>query len=324
MKRSVFALLTLPTLLLTGCDNLNRSLLFYTQTNVGIEVGVDPAQQSGKVLVGYKRAEGVVNPVYLPPEKLGTKTVTTNTSTPNTPGPGATGTSSTQIVSTGPGVTIKDVYREHAYSVIAKLKGKGSGKSTVSQTGEAVVSGEIAQWFATGRAAEILARNDLAAAALTGNPSIGSGKLSNNISNLDPLNFASQLQHIYDGLTAWSAAGDPIASGHIYDLDQLASIYFSTLVRLKIYRQTTAGVSGSSISGNSFSVLTSVPSNAENTIKLINKLISTPPHGGFTVVQLQSDLKLAQFHLKESEERLNSSPIVIAAVKYYAEKLLGK
>ena len=142
MKIRMIALLALPTLLLAGCDNLNRSLLFYTQTNVGIEVGVDPAQQSGKVLIGYKRAEGVVNPVYQPPgyEENGKRK----------------------------DADAKDVYLGEAYSVMAKIAGEAGGRGSAGQSAQYEAAGKIAQWFATGEAAKLLAKNEYAAAALTG------------------------------------------------------------------------------------------------------------------------------------------------------------
>jgi hypothetical protein len=171
------------TLLLTGCDSLNRSLLFYTQTNVGIEVGVDPAQQSGKVLIGYKRAEGVVNPVYIPPEKT---TEHEKDECGNI----------TKTTITRAGGEADKVYRKEAYSVMAKIAGEANGRGSTGQAGEVEAAGKIAQWFATGEAANHLAKNEYAAAALTGSsetakaiadsPKLGS-KFSGNVIGMDTL-----------------------------------------------------------------------------------------------------------------------------------------
>jgi hypothetical protein len=180
MKIRMFALLALPTLLLSGCDNLNRSLLFYTHTNVGIEVGVDPTQQSGKVLIGYKRAEGVVNPVYIPPEK---KVEHDKDDTGKI----------TKTTITYAGGKADDVYREEAYSVMAKIAGEANGRGATGQAGEFEAAGKIAQWFATGEAAKLLAQNDFAAAALTGSSETAEAiaenlKLGKSISETDRIN----------------------------------------------------------------------------------------------------------------------------------------
>lgn len=190
MKIRMIALLALPTLLLAGCDNLNRSLLFYTQTNVGIEVGVDPAQQSGKVLIGYKRAEGVVNPVYIPPEKKiehdkdGTGKITKTTIT-------------------YAGGEANKVYREEAYSVMAKIAGEAGGRGSAGQSAQYEAAGKIAQWFATGEAAKLLAANEYAAAALTGssetakaiaeNPRLGKSLSETDRINTEALSVLSQV-----------------------------------------------------------------------------------------------------------------------------------
>ena len=158
---SISSLLAMTSL--GGCSNVDRSLMFFTATTMGIEVGVDPAQPAPKIIIGYKRAEGVLNPVYLPPEKIAD--VTTVTQTPQ----GATKSVIT-TTQTGAKVAVNDVYRHEAYSVLAKLKGKAGGEATVSKSGEVTANGEVSQWFATGKAADILAANEYAAAALTGSP----------------------------------------------------------------------------------------------------------------------------------------------------------
>lgn len=292
--------------LLVACDNVNRSLLFYTTTNVGIEVGIDPAQPAPKLIIGYKRAEGVLNPVYVPPCPQGT-------------------CGTCQACQGGVSVEKRPdhYYRSEAYSVMAKLKGKAVAKGSVNDKSEVSGSGEVAQWFATGKAAQYLAKNEYAAAALTGNSSIGTGKLSNNLSELDPLNFASQLQNIYDGLQIWSA-DDPDAQKHIDAMDKLASRYFLTLRPLTIYRNSVP-VTKAPMAASTFSEMVTVPSRAKSTIVILNTLIAaSPAHGGFTLTELQTDLQLAEFHLGESEEQLYTSSAVTDAVNYFADKLTGK
>lgn len=161
---------------LSGCDNVNRSLLFYTNTNFGLEVGIDPTQSSGKILIGYKRAEGVVNPVYIPPCPAGTCG-------------GCKACQAGGLLADRP----NHFYRSEAYSVLAKLKGKATASGGAANQGEVSGGGEVAQWFATGKAAVILANNDYAPAALMGSSETAkaiaeSGKLG---SKLEPGGFDS-------------------------------------------------------------------------------------------------------------------------------------
>ena len=147
---------------LGGCSNLDRSLLFFTTSTAGLEVGIDATQSSGKILIGYKRAEGVVNPVYIPPQRT----------TEHQRDPWTGKIAKTTIVESG-GEADK-VYRKQAYSVMAKLTGEANGRGGIGKDNEFEAAGAIAQWFATGRAADLLAQNEFAAAALTG--SLGTAK----------------------------------------------------------------------------------------------------------------------------------------------------
>lgn len=132
---------------LTGCENslIDRSLIFATHTTAGLEVAVggpaETAVSPVKLIIGYKRSEGVLNPVY---DRMGISTSGTD----------ANG--------------LGDRYRKEAYSVVAKLVGEAEA-SAGSQAEGAM---GVAQWFATGRAANIIARNDGIAAAVTGSSEI--------------------------------------------------------------------------------------------------------------------------------------------------------
>ncbi len=128
---------------LTGCwENslLDRSLIFSTHTTLGLEIAVSPAETSApaKIIIGYKRSEGVLNPVY----------------------------HSEGIHPGNAGGTPK--YRPEAYSVIAKIHGEVGAKA--ADTAEGTMS--VAQWFATGEAAKILARQPGITAAVSGSSKI--------------------------------------------------------------------------------------------------------------------------------------------------------
>lgn len=131
--RLAIALLMLVLPALPGCQNLNRAMIFSTGTTVGLELSTSPASDTPLQLVfGMKRAEVLIDPV-LSGEHA-------------------------------------DTIEPRAHSVLAKLAGRidrGSGGSAGSSTG---LSG--GQWFASGRAADLLARHPATAAALTDNPDI--------------------------------------------------------------------------------------------------------------------------------------------------------
>lgn len=128
---------------LVGCGSLDRSMLFFTHTTVGIEVSAgDPTSGAPiKAVVGYKRAEGVINPVY---DKAGID-----------------------------GTAGEGKYRKEAYSVLARIQGQGWGNPTANETeGNIGAKIEGSQWFATGEAAKILARQPGIAGAISGSPDI--------------------------------------------------------------------------------------------------------------------------------------------------------
>jgi len=119
---SVFALTAM-----TGCQNLNRSMVFSTGTTIGVELSTSPASDAPLQLVfGLKRAEILIDPVLS--------------------GEGA------------------DVVEPSSHSVIAKLAGRVD-----ALTGNGVHG---SQWFASGRAAELLAVNPMSAASLTNDPQV--------------------------------------------------------------------------------------------------------------------------------------------------------
>lgn len=169
---------------LAGCKNsvVDRSLIFSTNTSLGLEVAVNPSgtEAPAKILIGYKRFEGVLDPLY---QNLD-------------PG-GKAGASS--------GRKVTDYYLNEAYSVLAKFQGSASGAGGASSntnvaiasnapaanaapgaapaapgatppnqsaTISANVSGGVtmSQWFATGEAAKILAR--YGGGALSDNPGV--------------------------------------------------------------------------------------------------------------------------------------------------------
>jgi hypothetical protein len=165
MTRNNYLMLA-AALFLVGCRHntlIDRSLIFSTHTSFGIEVSVSPSETDSpaKLLIGYKRTEGVLNPVYYNLDKDGK----------------------------GPSTrSVRDFYLNDAYSVLAKFEGTAtsSGGATSQTTVTAAKSDTkdasgnlsatvqggmtLSQWFATGEAAKILAR--YGGGALSDNPGV--------------------------------------------------------------------------------------------------------------------------------------------------------
>lgn len=158
-KNLLIIVFTLISFMLVGCwedSLLDRSLIFSTHTTLGIEVAVSPAETSSpaRIIIGYKRTEGVINPVYH------SKGIETSTIKETTEDDGKT------TIETTPCGTSR--YKEEAYSVIAKFSGETGAKADRAAEGKL----SVAQWFATGEAAKTLARQPGIAGAVTGSSEI--------------------------------------------------------------------------------------------------------------------------------------------------------
>ncbi len=201
--------------LTAGCENslLDRSLVFFTNTTIGIEVSVSPSDATApvKLIIGYKRAEGVLNPVY---HSQGVEApVTSDEAEALTGGSSYTdkdasksGSSSyskkwsKRVPIAGGPKTIRR-YRTEAYSVIAKIAGEVQAKA--ADSADARLS--VAQWFATGEAAIILAKQPGIAGAVTGSSEIAKAAAKQRLGapELDGVNLTYAtlfLQAVYKGL----------------------------------------------------------------------------------------------------------------------------
>ena len=142
MSLRLILIMICGSLYLSGCSTVERSMLFFTRTTIGIEVSTGEPGTPVEIVAGYKRAEGVINPVY-------------------------------DSAGIGDGTTSK--YRDEAYSVLATIRGEGAASAPVASTGsQGNVGTKIqgGQWFATGAAAKILARQPGIAGAISGSPDI--------------------------------------------------------------------------------------------------------------------------------------------------------
>lgn len=205
--------------LIGGCENslIDRSLIFSTHTNFGLEVSINPAEMSApaKVQIGYQRTEGVLNPVYYNLCVL-CKQKNNACECPNR--------------------KATDFYLPEAYSVLAKFTGQAQtsgGASTNTTTGtqrfdaggnpipgtagtvSSNVSGgmTLSQWFATGEAAKILAQHG-GASALTDNPGVAQAAAGKGTNLLDsggdiPSVVTSLMTQLYDEIKQISDNSTP-------------------------------------------------------------------------------------------------------------------
>ena len=126
-----------------GCANIERSMVFSTGTTIGLEVAVSPTSEDPvDILIGYKRAEVLFDPIMNDKDTNADK-----------------GKRKTYEI------------RPTAHSVIAKLLGEMKTTGTAGQGPEAKAGLTVSQWFAAGKAAEIIAQNG-GAAALTDDPKV--------------------------------------------------------------------------------------------------------------------------------------------------------
>ncbi len=141
-KKNLFAVAAaLGCAFVTGCSNADRSLCLFTDTTVGFELTFDSKSATpAKTILGYNRSEGLMNPVY----SEGTSVTYDNNGT---------------IVRSK---TITPNYRNEAYSVIVKMNGHKQAQAKPDKA-----KSNSGQLFITGQAANLLAQNPIAVAALT-------------------------------------------------------------------------------------------------------------------------------------------------------------
>ncbi|AWB57190.1 hypothetical protein [Colwellia sp. Arc7-D] len=169
------------TLMLTGCAS-NHHLVFFTNTTIGLEVGSEPANGTpAKFILGYKRQEGVIDPLI--PDYIMSKDKNAGITEPTNGG--------TNIVLTPNGTAIPKGSLTRAHSVLAKMNFGATGGGT---------DASAAQFFATGKASELLAASDGITGALSGDP-------QNNVSQKLNINakinntISAHLDGIYQLLT---------------------------------------------------------------------------------------------------------------------------
>jgi hypothetical protein len=230
-----------------GCKDtlLDRSLIFSTHTTLGMEISVQPVDAATtpmSLVVGYKRTEGVLNPVYhsegieTPDQERITSSASeaaaakppTDTNQPRAeaaPSPDARVTTVQTRELTGR----RPRYHDDAYSVLAKFQGDTSGK--IQQSAEAGMS--VAQWFATGPAADTLAGQPGIAGAISGSSKIGEAAAEEAGARRLSVRSGPQadvvISAVYNGLKELADGGDTQARFYVAGLDTLGELAPDTI-----------------------------------------------------------------------------------------------
>jgi hypothetical protein len=154
--------------LASGCHTPKHSnaLIFATNTKVAFDISYDSKMQQPNITLGFTRQEGVWMPLLAnrgpdglePAQPNGICETNKNVARPDDLYQGSDGTNA------------------DTYSVLATFKGSGAAKAS----GTTEMSGSIAQFFATGLAARILAEQGGAALVSTKAPTPGQ-TLSTNV-----------------------------------------------------------------------------------------------------------------------------------------------
>lgn len=294
------------SLLHLGCENTKRSMVFFTGTTLGIEIAFEPNSTApAKFIVGYKRAEGLLDPIM----------------------EDACGHDNGYIIKSDP------------HSVLAKIAGEvksGSGVANPSLQG--------AQWFASGEAAEILARHPATAAVLTNNPQVAQAvaQIAGLGARVDSTVARRALSTIYDGLGRMK--DDPMAAAHVKQLDVAAQSLLTPERRGldRLYKNFDAGGKTVQVEDYSFS-LSSKP--FQDAIGLqaawessANELVKASAHLADPSFRVQTDdtdisdhdaaRATAVSHLATYpriadafQRELRTNEQILAAAKYYATTL---
>jgi len=150
MKNTFFLILVIAAV--SGCAS-NHHLVFFTNSTIGLEVGSEPNTGTpAKFVLGYKRQEGVIDPL-IPDYEFHTSTSASSIVEPIS--------GETNIVLTPAGVAVPKGSVTSPHSVLAKMNFGATGGGTGASS---------AQWFATGRAAELVAQSSGISGALSGDP----------------------------------------------------------------------------------------------------------------------------------------------------------
>jgi len=330
-KLLLMILLASASLASIGCKDslLDRSLIFSTHTTLGVEVSASPAESGEpvKLIIGYKRSEGVINPVY---HSDGIETADEEQSTArNEPN---------DVVKTIISKGRRPRYRDQAYSVIAKFRGDAG----TSATGAAEGKVSVAQWFATGEAAMTLASQPGIAGAVTGSSEVAreatrQAELGQSLSRNERTAVFAFLSDVHSMLDKREQSGDRRAGELVADLDKVGE-QIDIVLDFTNYRLSD----NNTMTSKDMDVLPGPPTGFQRVLsyqaalnqskKALSTIINSVSQGAecklndeVITSEMVEPLKKRQAEqqqrLEEFENRIGRDSSVLAAVDYFCELL---
>jgi hypothetical protein len=315
--------------LLSGCSS-NHHLVFFTNTTIGVEIASEPASGSpAKFIVGYKRQEGVIDPLIPDYEFI------PNDTNANGGVPGGTTLAAlekpengdTSIIMTPQGTAIPKGQNNKAHSVLAKMNfgatGGGSGASA-------------SQFFATGLAAELLAKSKGITGALAGDPEINKVHKEANLESNDSLAIYAHIQSMYKLIDKYPTDGDKGGEALTLkkSLDALdVGIFKKSFTHYKLSPASKdVGIDPYTIqSGNSFSDVIPYISTMEQSLNNAKKVIidSKSTYKGTLLSvkhkqEMIDNIELFPAKIKESKGTISSNKAVVSMIDFVYKNILLK
>lgn len=300
-----------PIVLLAGFASCasSKHLIFFTNTTIGLEVSAEPNTTTpAKFVLGYKRQEGVIDPIMDPEcsakQVKGAEDGTTTT------------------------VECGNLMTE-AHSVLAKMNfGASSGGTDATAT----------QWFATGQAAIKIAEAPGIAGAVTGSAAIAEA-VSKGPGLLQDKRISDELKTatLATAFRFIEGVGNAESAAVLARVGEFAQKFAKPEIPLYASGGPGSDIknipAGTAITPADYSVLGKFDQNVSNSIEQITALLAsttlkeagqpTPPDQARRA-QLLTERDLQQQRLREFREALHTSSEVISALEYFGRIVIGK
>jgi hypothetical protein len=298
--------LPLLAVLLSGCTGSGH-LVFFTNTSFGMEVSGDTATQTPRIVMGYKRQEGVLMPVYDERKRSEEKVENGNT-----------------IVKT------EGQLCDEAFSVIAKYVGGGTagGQSRMSNS----------QWFATGPAAINLSKAPGIAGAMADNPDVAeaAAKESQFLSSRE-LSSELKTATLFAAFLTLEKTDTPKAREMLARVTSFATKHKKqefTQYLLDTDAKTFDGKKDIIIASNTWQVLETYRQNLNDSITALGKVLSDASYkeAGATPArpnearlgELVKERDAQALRLQRFDDSVRKEPAIIEALIFLADLLKGR
>ena len=318
MNRIKFQLFLWAALLCTGCAS-NQHLVFFTHSSIGVDISTEPQTATPfKFVVGYKRQEGVIDPIGMgyhlhESDDAGLPVVPPDMNAP--------------VLPTKAGYFVQRGTAAEPHSVLAKMNfgatGGGAGASA-------------AQWFATGEAAKILARQPGIPGAIAGDPEVNKSTKTIELASGMKISQLASLSNIYQNIKDYIAqkGKESVRAGRLIErVDKLDTGEFR--VPFRRYQLTSGGqlkweTLPNKRTSASFTNVTQYLSNLQKSyeaaVKAAKKTDIKKTDGSSLSDPERNDLieAVATYpsRLKDIEARMAQNKDAIEMVEFYCENVL--